>query len=270
MALVFDQPGSPRRGPRPAANLRSFAPREHGAYGQLLFPLAVAHLTARPTIAGGLFTVAAMAAFVGHEPWLVLLGRRGARAEREFGSRARLVLALCLVIGVTTAGIGLAFASPAARQGAVLPALAALIAGIVVRLDAERTLGGELVVAAALPALAVPVALAGDVQPARAFATWAVWMLGSTAAVGAVRALISHLKEPIGVLRRSLAPLVVLGMAGMASALHLLDAKAVVALVPVVEVAAATAVLAPHPRHLRSVGWALVAANAITAVLLCL
>ena len=270
MESVLEAPVHPPRRGDQDARPRVLVPREHGAYGQLLFPLAVAHLTARPSAAGWLFTVVAIATFIGHEPWLVLLGRRGARAARELGARARRVLALCTAVAVAAMIAGLFAASPAGRQGLLLPALLApLIAVFVVR-NAERTLAGELLVGATLPAFALPIALAGDVEPARALATWAVWTLSSAAAIGSVRSVIAHLKRPANSVQRAAMPLAVLGIAGALSMLHLLDAKAVVALVPTLEVSAVASLLAPHPRHLKSIGWALVAASVITAVLLCL
>jgi len=47
-------------------------PKEHGAYGQLLFPLATSLLVAGVTGAALLTAVAACAAFLSHEPLLVL------------------------------------------------------------------------------------------------------------------------------------------------------------------------------------------------------
>jgi hypothetical protein len=270
MESVLETPATrPGRPPR-AIKERSLAPREHGAYGQLLFPLVVAHVTARPNLAGALFTVAALAAFLGHEPWLVLLGRRGPRITRELRPRARRVLGLCATVALASMIGGLAVAPPGAWHAMLLPAVLTPVVALFIAWDAERTLVGELVVAATLPALAVPIAIAGHVEPSRAFASWAVWTLGSAAATGAVRAVIAHLKQPLSALQRAALPLGVLGAAGVLSALQVLDAKAIVALVPMLEVTAVAALLAPHPRHLKTVGWALVVATAITGVLLCL
>ncbi len=269
MESVLEAPSRPTRPTRTAA-ARSLAPREHGAYGQLAFPLAVAHLTGSPTWTGGLFTVAALAAFLGHEPCLVLLGRRGARARRELERRARELLLACVALGLGSGAAALALASPAVRLGALGPAVLAPVVALFIYRDAEHSLAGELLVGATLPALALPIAMAGGVEPTRALATWTVWTLANIAATTAVRSVISHLKEPSSLVQRAAGPFGVLLVAGLLSGLDLLDAKAIVALVPTLEVAAVAALLAPHPRHLRSVGWALVAATVITAILLCL
>src|SRR5262245_28487506 len=63
-------------------------PREHGAYGQLLFPLVTALAVGWPTVAAYGLAVAGIALFVAHEPLLVVMGQRGVRAEREQTRRA--------------------------------------------------------------------------------------------------------------------------------------------------------------------------------------
>src|SRR5205823_6340503 len=58
-------------------------PKEHGAYGQLLFPLITAMAVGRPGVAAWSFAAAAVCAFLAHEPLLLLLGQRGPCARRE-------------------------------------------------------------------------------------------------------------------------------------------------------------------------------------------
>ena len=63
-------------------------PREHGAYGQVAFPLIAAFGVAGPSTSGVLIAVTVIAAFLAHEPALVLLGYRGPRAKRDLRTRA--------------------------------------------------------------------------------------------------------------------------------------------------------------------------------------
>jgi hypothetical protein len=63
-------------------------PKEHGAYGQLLFPMATAFAVAGVSPESGVAAAAMTAVFLAHEPLLVWLGRRGSRAKRENGRRA--------------------------------------------------------------------------------------------------------------------------------------------------------------------------------------
>ena len=58
-------------------------PREHGAYGQLAFPLITSFLVAGVSTVSLLIAASVVAGFLAHEPLLVLVGRRGARAQRQ-------------------------------------------------------------------------------------------------------------------------------------------------------------------------------------------
>src|SRR6188474_1875399 len=75
-------------------------PREHGAYGQLLFPLGAALAIAGVHPSGMLTATAAVAAFVAHEPLVLLLGGRGARARREQRRQAIMWLAISGAVAV--------------------------------------------------------------------------------------------------------------------------------------------------------------------------
>jgi hypothetical protein len=77
---------------------RVLLPKEHGAYGQLAFPLITALIVAGLSVAGALLTVAVVAAFLAHEPAAVVLDQRGARARRELGGSAIRWLAVALAV----------------------------------------------------------------------------------------------------------------------------------------------------------------------------
>ena len=70
------------------------APKEHGAYGQLGFPLLSAMLLGKPTLASVLLVVGSVIAFFAHEPLVLLLGQRGKKALREDAVRAKKKLLL--------------------------------------------------------------------------------------------------------------------------------------------------------------------------------
>lgn len=253
--------GRPTAG-RPGKD-RTLWPKEHGAYGQLALPLIAALALGRPTLASGLLVVGAAAAFVAHEPLLVALGLRGARARREHGARAAQVGVGCagLALGAglggwSFGGLGVIFASllPLAFVVALLPLVVA---------GRERTTGGEVLAGAALAAASIPVAVAGGVSPASAALVWATWVVSFTASTAAVRLVIARHKT--GTRDRTL-----LAVAGAATA----GLVALAAATPI-GLAAAPMVLAgwwliarpPHPRNLRRVGWTLVACSTATAVL---
>lgn len=259
--------GSPATAGRPTAGRpgkdRTLWPKEHGAYGQLALPVVAALALGRPTLASILLVIGAAAAFVAHEPLLVALGLRGARARREHGGRAARLgvgcagLALAAGLGGwSLGGLGVIFASllPLAFVVALLPLVVA---------GRERTTGGEVLAGAALAAASIPVAVAGGVSLGSAALVWGAWIVAFTASTAAVRLVIARHKT--GARDRSL-----LAVTGAATA----GLVALAAATPI-GLAAAPMVLAgwwliarpPHPRNLRRVGWTLVACSTATAVL---
>lgn len=254
----------------PARRTAWLVPREHGAYGQVALPLGVAHLSGTTGWAAWLLTLAALAAFVSHEPLMVALGRRGDRARSRAGSRALRLLIVTAGIGLVLAAAGLTLGSSSARWSALGCAGLALLLAVQVARDAERSLMGELLVAATLPALAVPVALSARVPAGAAVGAWLVWTLGFAGAICVVRDTVAHHKRGRPLPLR-LAPLAVIAaLAGSASTLGWLQHVQVAALTPILVTLLAIAARPPHPRHLRRVGWILLVASTTTAALLIL
>ena len=193
---------SPRMEAPPRAAPRSLVPREHGAWGQLGVPLLTALLLARPTFAALAWACASVVVFLAHEPFLVALGHRGPRALREDGARARRRLLLLCASGAILGIAGLALAPPLARTAVALPlALGAAVTAFIHR-DAERSIAGETVAAAALASTGVPVALCEGVSRASALGTWAAWVVGFALVTPAVRAVIVHARTPTPRTRR--------------------------------------------------------------------
>lgn len=225
---------------------RSLWPREHGAYVQLGAPLGVA-LALAPSLAGGLLAAGASAAFLAHEPLLVLLGRRGRRARVELEDRAELRLALSIAVASIAglAGMGLA------PDALAIAAWVGLAAGVVIGLswlDEAHTLGGELAAAAALAGAAAPVGVAGGMPADLAFRLWAMWTLAFAATVVAVHVVIdSHKRRATG--RRWLLWSCLLAASGAG-----LVVGHMVAAAPLWAAAAAVVVARPRATRLRVVG----------------
>ncbi|PWT82253.1 MAG: hypothetical protein C5B57_08975 [Blastocatellia bacterium] len=67
--------------------MRIMLPREHGVYGQMLFPLATALLVGRPTVPAFALVAAGVFAFLAHESLLVV--SRPTFKTRVFTAAAR-------------------------------------------------------------------------------------------------------------------------------------------------------------------------------------
>jgi hypothetical protein len=119
---------------------KSLFPREHGAWGQLIFPVVGALSLAVPTLPAVLFAGAGVCLFFAHEPFLVWLGQRGKRQKDGDEARVRRWL-----MGWTGLGLALGFAgwlaSPwSARWGRGIPVVLGIQVLQLVLRKKEKTL----------------------------------------------------------------------------------------------------------------------------------
>jgi hypothetical protein len=245
-------------------------PREHGAYGQLLFPLVCALLIGRPAAGAYLLAAAGLAGFLAHEALLVLLGQRGSRALRERRRQAWSSLTLFGGIACVCGASALVVLPrlPLLALGATV-ALALLVAGAVA-VGRERSTVGEMLVAVTLASLSVPVALAGGLGMTAALTVFAVFASVFVTATAAVRAMIGRTSRaggPPPVMAGLLPVCVVVLLEVLAVRGHLARVAPWAAL-PVSGLGLWLTIRAPSPRNLRAVGWTLVGASALTAVIL--
>lgn len=244
-------------------------PREHGAYGQLAVPLATGLVLGHGRLASVFCAAAAVAAFLAHEPLLVMLGHRGPKAKREHGSGARIALMRALVFAGLFGAAGFAIAPLLALEAGV-PAL--VLGGVVIALvfrRKERSLVGEILVAATLAATLLPVAIAGGASAARALGAFAVFAVGFGLVTAAVRGLIARSKKhgsaALAWSAAAAAP-VTLAVAAIVTRGNL-RVGVTLGLAPFALFAIGMAVLPAGPRMLTKLGWSLVAASVLSSVL---
>ena len=246
-------------------------PREHGAYGQLGFPMFAAAAAGGGSATAWLLVVAFAAAFVAHEPLLVLLRQRGARARRELGRDAARTLAWVGTLALLAAVAGVVLMPPPSRWTVLVPAAFAIATLPLIVQQTQKTLLGEMHVALALASCALPVGSAAGLRQQEAAACWFVMTLGFWAATFAVHATIAlQRRERAGTLRLAAvaaaiaSPLVAILIAER----FLVSALLWAATLPLSLAAVAIAIRPPHARHLRRVGWALIAASTAATILL--
>lgn len=243
---------------------RSLWPKEHGAYAQLLAPLALALVHGPLTPASVALAIASVLAFVAHEPLLVALGLRGRRAQEEEGARAKNVGLTLGALAVALGAFGLATGERAGLAGAIAPVVLTAILVVLIRAKRERTLVGELVAALALSSAAAPVALAAGAELPFVAASAFTFALGFTANTIAVRGVIARHKG-----RAVVSPsLLLLAVSAVLTAAGALFGWPGLAALPLV-LASWILVAAPPPaRQLRAVGFVLVGATLVSAALL--
>ena len=237
-------------------------PREHGAYAQLLVPLATALALRWPTPSAVALAVGACFAFVATQPLRLALRRDGAEA-----TRAARWLAVLASAAIVAGAVGLADAPAAARILIAIAAVPAVAAVAIMMRRTEHTIAGELVAAIALSGASAPVAVAAGTPWRSAAVMWGAWAIGYIATVLAVHGMIARAPKLRG-RRRAIAIGVVIA-ASLVIAAVAVSRHAVPAL-PLVLVAVPIAVRPPPASRLRAVGVVLViaavAASALTLV----
>ena len=246
-------------------------PKEHGAYGQLLFPIVTAMAIGRPTLGALCLAVAVTCAFLGHEPLMVVAGLRGVRAQREERHRARhWVLAFAIFTSVSgVAAIGLMPHPARLATLAVVPLGAVVI--LIAVFGRGRTVVGETLTAIALASVAFPVAIACGASTPTAATVATVFAAGFSSATLAVRSVIARTRTPPATAARASAA--VFAVAANVAAVwlghvHVVDQAAGWTAHPLALLSIALAVIAPSAKNLRTVGWTLVATTTLTAVML--
>ena len=252
-------------------------PREHGAYAQLAAPLLTTLVVAGASASSLALAAAALLAFLAHEPLLIVLGVRGARAKREAGGRVRAWLFLLVTLA---AGCGLAAlaAGPADLARWLLwplvPAMGVLAAAA---RGLEKRWPVEVLVALSFAGIALPLsrAAAADARLAWGLAApFAVVFVASTIAVRGVllRGRPTAPAAAARVARLGAATLAAAGVAALAEAARrdLLPGASALAAVPGALAVVALAARPPSPRHLHAVGYTLGAVTLAAALVLML
>ena len=250
-------------------------PREHGAYGQLAFPLATALLAFGASPGALLVVTAAVAGFFAHEPASILAGLRGGRALRERRSEAVRWLAWWGAVSAAAAAAAVVAMPVAARLWLLLPVAPAILLAYAAVRGREKSWYGEVAAACAFSSIAVPTALASGATPQEASTVavpLAVLFVTSTLAVRIVILRVRGGGDPVGAAATRRAALAVVGGGAAAVAFGvgagLLLPAALVASTPGLVGSSLLAFRPPAPAQLRAVGWTLVALSLGTSIIL--
>jgi len=242
------------------------APKEHGAYGQLGFPLLSAMLLGKPTLASVLLVVGSVIAFFAHEPLVLLLGQRGKKALRRDAARAQKKLILAGFGSTTAFAIALNACGNAVRYAVAVNVLCVAVALAFIWKGRERSLLGELWIALTLPLAALPVALANGVSTKSCLLMSASFVLAHTSGIFGVRGIIAEFKQGNRAAGYAGLLVVALGIAALGG-ISLSPSLACGAFYVVV---LGARLMRPSPKSLRPIGWLLIGASALQAAWLVL
>ncbi len=246
-------------------------PRETGAFVQVLCPLVSAVLVVAGDPASLLMVLAALAAFLSHEPFMIVSNLRGPRARFENLGRAWRQLVALPLLAVGLAILALILGTDGAWTSLLVPVVAALLLAPFTFGRLEKTAPGEVLASLAMSVLAYPVCRVGGLSSESAWALTGVWAVSFASATFGVRRVTAWARKAT-TWWRVLAPLIIAIPAFVAA--MVLAAQGVVpritpwALIPVPGFAFYLTFHPPHLRHIRKVGWALAACSMVTMVLL--
>jgi len=246
-------------------------PKEHGAYGQLLFPLLTALAIGRPGVASFALAGSTICTFLAHEPLLVLLGQRGARAGRELRRTAFVWFAVCATFAVMLAAIAI-LAAPPSRRAALGPSvvLAGLLA-LFIAAGRERSVAGETLSALAFASIAYPIGAWSSASMRASLSCAAAFAAVFASAIVSVHAVIAFTRKPPATAQRAgavVAAIVAASMVYLLASWRVLEIVAPIAIAPSVLASTALAIIPPSARNLRVVGWTLVTTGVLTAGIL--
>jgi len=254
--------------PPPRSSQRSLLPREHGAYAELLFPLVTALFLGRPTLAGVLLALGIVAAFLLHEPVLVLLGRRGSQARENHGDRARRRLLILSTFTCVGSVAGLWMAGPEARWAFAALLLPAALLGLLVATKREKNVFGESLVALVLSGAAMPVALSCGVGVRATLGVAAIWTMVFLLGTATVHSIFARsrngTRRPWFVVSCTDLLLIAACIAFFVGG----GPRWILAPIPAAVVSLAILGFNLSPRRLKVLGWALVGSNLVTLMIL--
>lgn len=251
-------------------DMRPPLPKEHGAWAQLAIASGAVILVARAHPLGFWAWLAALwAAFIAHEPLLLLLGQRGAKAGKEQGLQARLWLLLLAGLALGLGWSGMRGAAPAARWALLVPLGSAglLLPGIL--RGEEKSLAGEVLAALALGGAALPLSSRAGAGWTTAWQLAAGLMLAFVLATMLVRRFLAALRkrpEPLSAVGAALLTGLGAGL-GLALAMEggILEGLALLPL----PLLGFRLLASPWPPHrLKRLGWLLAFGNVATALML--
>lgn len=253
----------------------SLLPKEHGAYGQMAFPLVTSFAVAGVTMPALLLALGVIAGFLAHEPLLVLIGKRGARARRDQRRRAVGWLTVASATGVASGLLALASMPAAIRWSFALPLIPAVFLAATIPLNREKSGPAEVAVALGFAFVAVPAIIAANAPVETAFAVAIAFALTFISGTLAVRGIILDVRgggqpRAASATRHSVMALAILAVAALwvAAIQEVLPWTTLVAAAPGLLMATWLSLFPLPAARLRTVGWTLIAASTTAAMIL--
>jgi hypothetical protein len=180
--------------PTPSMPATQLKPKEHGAYAILAIPILTALSVCSPSVASACIAVASITGFLAHEPLLVAIGHRGARAQRTSPAATKR-LALLLAITIACGSTALLLGDTKVRFALAACAAMAIVSFSVAIAGKHRTMAGQLLGVVGLSIPCLPLLLAGGIELPVSMEVWGTWLIGFMSTTIAVRSVIASQKR---------------------------------------------------------------------------
>jgi hypothetical protein len=255
--------------------MKALLPKEHGAYGQLAFPVVTGVTLAGAQASSALVAVTVVAGFLLHEPLLIVLGHRGIRARREHGRAARAWLTTVAAVMLTAGLLAMRIVPPRQWWTLLVPAIPAALLFFAAAAGREKSAAAQVSAAVAFSLTVIPIGVPAGVPATASLVISSAFAVSFVLATLAVRVVILRVRAggDRQASRRTARLVLVLATTttvALSAAAGLADipSLAVAAFVPGVVTATLIAWSPPPPARLRSLGWLLIATSALTSLLL--
>ena len=255
-------------------DMNAMLPREHGAYSQMVLPLATSLIVSHGAAPSLMIAIAVICGFLAHEPLLVLLGGRGVRAKQVAGARAAIWFSGTAMAAIAAGSAAFTRAAPTVRWSFLLPLVPASWVAASLFASCEKRASAEIAVALAFAFTSVPMCLAAGLSAAEAFSVGIVFGSVFVTGVLCVRAIVLAKRgggrptasRETRLLLVAVAAVTVIGL-GLGVSSATLHWTTLLAVTPGL-VAAVTLATRRSPPPLRTVGWSLALTSATAALIL--
>ncbi len=240
-------------------------PKEHGAYAILGIPLVAALIISGLTPETVLVAIAAVAAFLAHEPLLIVSGSRGKRA-RESSPFAMRTLIVRLSAAVVCGTAAFWLSGSATRLALIACVIFASIEFVISTGGHNRTLAAQLLGIGGLALPSAVVLLAGGAEVMTAVQFWLIWFAGRVATTVSVRSTITrHKNSATAWARRTCDILLIISFAACFAGIGFGSSLWIVT-IPMLLAATVMRITTPHPKHMKQIGWSLLMVNILSGI----
>lgn len=247
---------------KPNEQAAKLHPKEHGAYAILAIPIVTALIIAGPNLIGVCIALAAVTGFLAHEPLLVAWGHRGCRAQGNTPAAKTRLLTFLSITSLT--GCTAFFAGTASVRWSLVACIVLASTSFALAVAGRhRTLTGQLWGVAGLSLPCVPILIAGGLNTTDALAVWTIWLVGFSASTLAVRSVIAAQKRQ----SRTQHSLVLATLSLLVALNCFLSEYWLLASLPMMALSWYLLIAPPPAKHLRRVGWTLVAGTVVSALI---